>query len=273
MARRLLALLSNAIALYLTAQAHAGAQNPMLFDTRGGALGHAEYRHFSLDPMAQIVEGLRADAVARELPIIVFTKGRGQWLSRISETDEPWAATGPPPLGGLCLVQTVALQGTDLAVLNASPEKIRSAVRDVLEDYEQVLAMSSTWVTALLRGLIPRMSGSGGRCPRIESNPDLSLLVGPRAFSRGQANVVERQSSAVCEMHCPVIYDESSLARKSAILATSSTSPQRPMQTDGMPLGFIRHDLLEHPVRMLPGPMALTRTCLSASATAMTLVS
>ena len=138
-ARRLLALLSNAIALYLTAQAHAGAQVLMLFDTWGGALGHAEYRHFSLDPMAQIVEALRADAVARELPIIVFTKGGGQWLSRISEI-------GCDALGcdwttslreARRLVQDrVALQGNlDPAVLNASPEKIRSAVRDVLEDY------------------------------------------------------------------------------------------------------------------------------------------
>lgn len=138
-ARRLLALLSKAIASYLTAQAHAGAQVLMLFDTWGGALGHAEYRHFSLDPMAQIVEALRADTVARALPIIVFTKGGGQWLSRISEI-------GCDALGcdwttslreARRLVQDrVALQGNlDPAVLNASPEKIGSAVRDVLEDY------------------------------------------------------------------------------------------------------------------------------------------
>ena len=138
-ARRLLGMLSESIALYLRAQAHAGAQVLMVFDTWGGALGHAEYRHFSLDPMAQIVEALRADPVAGALPIIVFTKGGGQWLSRISEI-------GCDALGcdwttslreARRLVQDrVALQGNlDPAVLNASPEKIRSAVGDVLEDY------------------------------------------------------------------------------------------------------------------------------------------
>ena len=138
-ARRLLGILSESIALYLRAQAHAGAQVLMVFDTWGGALGHAEYRHFSLDPMAQIVEALRADPVAGALPIIVFTKGGGQWLSRISEI-------GCDALGcdwttslreARRLVQDrVALQGNlDPAVLNASPEKIRSAVGDVLEDY------------------------------------------------------------------------------------------------------------------------------------------
>jgi uroporphyrinogen decarboxylase len=138
-ARQLLGILSESIALYLRAQAHAGAQVLMVFDTWGGALGHAEYRHFSLDPMAQIVEALRADPVAGALPIIVFTKGGGQWLSRISEI-------GCDALGcdwttslreARRLVQDrVALQGNlDPAVLNASPEKIRSAVGDVLEDY------------------------------------------------------------------------------------------------------------------------------------------
>jgi uroporphyrinogen decarboxylase len=73
------------------------------------------------------------------LPIIVFTKGGGQWLSRISEI-------GCDALGcdwttslreARRLVQDrVALQGNlDPAVLNAPPEKIRSAVGDVLEDY------------------------------------------------------------------------------------------------------------------------------------------
>ncbi len=111
----------------------------MIFDTWGGVLGHAEYRHFSLDPMEQIVEYLRSDPVASQLPLIVFTKGGGQWLARI-------AAIGCDALG--CdwttslrearrqVQDQVALQGNlDPAILYASPERIRSGVADVLEDF------------------------------------------------------------------------------------------------------------------------------------------
>ena len=138
-ARQLLRVLSESVSIYLTAQAQAGAQALMIFDTWGGVLGHAEYRHFSLDPMEQIVEYLRSDPVASQLPLIVFTKGGGQWLARI-------AAIGCDALG--CdwttslrearrqVQDQVALQGNlDPAILYASPERIRSGVADVLEDF------------------------------------------------------------------------------------------------------------------------------------------
>jgi len=137
--RQLLRVLSESVSIYLTAQAQAGAQALMIFDTWGGVLGHAEYRHFSLDPMEQIVEYLRSDPVASQLPLIVFTKGGGQWLARI-------AAIGCDALG--CdwttslrearrqVQDQVALQGNlDPAILYASPERIRSGVADVLEDF------------------------------------------------------------------------------------------------------------------------------------------
>ena len=137
--RQLLRVLSESVSIYLTAQAQAGAQALMIFDTWGGVLGHAEYRHFSLDPMEQIVEDLRSDPVASQLPLIVFTKGGGQWLARI-------AAIGCDALG--CdwttslrearrqVQDQVALQGNlDPAILYASPERIRSGVADVLEDF------------------------------------------------------------------------------------------------------------------------------------------
>ena len=138
-AQKLLGLLSQSVGLYLKAQARAGAQVLMVFDTWGGVLGHAEYREFSLDPMAQVLSELQSDPIASKVPIIVFTKGGGQWLPQI-------ASMGCDAIGcdwttslaqaRLAVKDQVALQGNlDPAILYASPERIRSAVAEVLADF------------------------------------------------------------------------------------------------------------------------------------------
>lgn len=138
-AQKLLSLLSHSVGLYLKAQARAGAQVLMVFDTWGGVLGHAEYREFSLDPMAQVLSELQSDSIASKVPIIVFTKGGGQWLPQI-------ASMGCDAIGcdwttslaqaRLMVKDQVALQGNlDPAILYASPERIRSAVAEVLADF------------------------------------------------------------------------------------------------------------------------------------------
>lgn len=138
-ARSLLNTLSESVTAYLAAQAHAGVQVLMIFDTWGGVLGHSEYRHFSLEPMAQIVSALRADPVAKNLPIIVFTKGGGQWLSQIATIGcDAIGCDWTTSLGEarMAVQDRVALQGNlDPAVLYASPERIQSAVAAVLEDF------------------------------------------------------------------------------------------------------------------------------------------
>jgi len=138
-AQKLLGLLSESVGLYLKAQARAGAQVLMVFDTWGGVLGHAEYREFSLDPMAQVLSELQSDPIASKVPTIVFTKGGGQWLPQI-------ASIGCDAIGcdwttslaqaRLAVKDQVALQGNlDPAILYASPERIRSAVAEVLADF------------------------------------------------------------------------------------------------------------------------------------------
>ena len=138
-ARSMLNTLSESVTAYLAAQAHAGVQVLMIFDTWGGVLGHSEYRHFSLEPMAQIVSALRTDPVAKDLPIIVFTKGGGQWLSQIAMIGcDAIGCDWTTSLGEarLAVQDRVALQGNlDPAVLYASPERIQSAVAAVLEDF------------------------------------------------------------------------------------------------------------------------------------------
>jgi uroporphyrinogen decarboxylase len=110
---RLLAHLTRATTDYLTAQIHAGAQAVMVFDTWGGALSPAAYREFSLRYMQQIVSALPRERDGRRVPVVLFTKGGGQWLA-----------------------DRVALQGNlDPSVLYAPPAAIRTEVSRVLESY------------------------------------------------------------------------------------------------------------------------------------------
>jgi uroporphyrinogen decarboxylase len=139
LAHRLLDTLARSVAAYLIAQAAAGAQALMVFDTWGGLLGPAPFREFSLRYMAQVVDALKADAASRDLPVILFSKGAGQHLAAMADT----GCTGLGVDWTIDLADArqavngrVALQGNlDPAILLASPEVIRREVRRVLDSY------------------------------------------------------------------------------------------------------------------------------------------
>jgi uroporphyrinogen decarboxylase len=139
LAHRLLDTLAQAVAAYLIAQAHAGAQALMVFDTWGGLLGPAPFREFSLRTMQRVVEALKADAVAGALPVILFSKGAGAHLAEMADTG--CAALGVDWTIDLAdarraVAGKVALQGNlDPAILRASPEVIRREARAVLDSY------------------------------------------------------------------------------------------------------------------------------------------
>ena len=139
LAHRLLDTLAQSVAAYLIAQAEAGAQALMVFDTWGGLLGPAAYREFSLRYMAQVVEALKAHPASRELPVILFSKGGGQHLAAMADTG--CAALGVDWTIDLAdarqaVAGRVALQGNlDPAVLLADPDVIRREVRRVLDSY------------------------------------------------------------------------------------------------------------------------------------------
>ena len=133
--------LVDAVAVYLAAQAAAGADALMVFDTWGGVLDPEGYRRFSLAPMGRVVEKLAR--LAPGVPVILFSKGCGQYLLDLSATGcaglgVDWTtnigdarhmvsgADGP----------TVALQGNfDPAALFSPPETIREMVAKILDDY------------------------------------------------------------------------------------------------------------------------------------------
>jgi uroporphyrinogen decarboxylase len=136
---QLLTLLADAVADYLTAQIHAGAQAVQIFDTWGGALSAAAYKTFSLKYMSRIISRLPSEHEGQRVPVIVFTKGGGQWLPAIAGCGAQavgidWTTdigTARATVG-----ERVALQGNmDPMLLFASPQRIREEVATILEGY------------------------------------------------------------------------------------------------------------------------------------------
>ena len=133
----LLTKLATTIAVYLEEQVRAGVNALMIFDTWGGLLSTANYLEFSRNHMAKIVQQIKTKYP--HIPIILFTKGGGQWLHAIAETgcdaiSVDW--TTDLSLARSQVGSKVALQGNlDPVVLLSSPNCIRSHVQKVLQAY------------------------------------------------------------------------------------------------------------------------------------------
>ena len=136
---RLLDVITRATIAYLNAQVAAGAQALMVFDTWGGALEPAAYREFSLAYMRRIVDGVTRESEGRRVPVILFTKGGGQWLSDLADTGcDALGVDWTTDLADArrAVADRVALQGNlDPSVLYAPPEAIRAQVGRVLASY------------------------------------------------------------------------------------------------------------------------------------------
>ncbi len=139
LAHLLLSKISDSVVNYLNAQVAAGAQALMIFDTWGGNLSPAMYREFSLKYMSDIVSRLNRESEGRKVPVILFTKGGGQWLSDIADSGcdgigLDW--TTDIALARQQVGDRVALQGNmDPATLNARPEIIRQEAAKILQSY------------------------------------------------------------------------------------------------------------------------------------------
>ena len=131
--------LAQSVTSYLNAQIAAGAQAVMIFDTWGGTLTPADYREFSLAYMQRIVEGLTREAEGRKVPVVLFTKGGGQWLEAMADTGcDALGLDWTTDIGEARqrVGDRVALQGNmDPSTLYASPEVIRKSVANILESY------------------------------------------------------------------------------------------------------------------------------------------
>lgn len=171
---RLLDILADSVTVYLNAQIRAGAQTVQIFDTWGGALSHSAYLEFSLRYMQKIVSGLIRENEGRRVPVILFTKGGGQWLEAMADTGATalgldWTtdiATARARVG-----DRVALQGNmDPSILYASPERIRAEVSAILAAYGH----GSGHIFNLGHGITPEVDPANAGA-FIESVHELSL--------------------------------------------------------------------------------------------------
>ncbi len=135
----LLDLLARSVVAYLKAQAAAGAQALMVFDTWGGLLSPHMFTEFSRRYLAQITAGLKADPVTRDVPLILFSKGANAHLETLADTGcdalgLDWTidiANARERVGA-----RVALQGNlDPALLAASPDAIRAEARRIIDGF------------------------------------------------------------------------------------------------------------------------------------------
>jgi uroporphyrinogen decarboxylase len=138
---RLLDVLARAVTGYLNAQAAAGAQALMLFDTWGGVLTPRDYREFSLQYMERVIRGLAREHDGRRVPVILFTKNGGQWLERMADSGaDALGIDWTTDLGDARarVGERVALQGNmDPSILYAAPPRIRAEVETILAGYGQ----------------------------------------------------------------------------------------------------------------------------------------
>lgn len=88
-------------------------------------MSHVAYQEFSLAYMSHIIKRLRREHEGRRVPVILFTKGGGQWLGAMAGSNcdalgLDW--TTDIGLARQSVGARVSLQGNmDPAVLHASP--------------------------------------------------------------------------------------------------------------------------------------------------------
>jgi uroporphyrinogen decarboxylase len=133
---RVLEINAHATAAYLAEQARSGADALMIFDTWGGLLTAGAYVDFSLAYIERVVGEVRRHS-ERPVPVIVYTKGGGQWLERIADCG--CAAVGVDWMTDLGEARSrigrrVAVQGNlDPQVLLATPGVVEREARAVLQ--------------------------------------------------------------------------------------------------------------------------------------------
>lgn len=139
---RMLAINAEATAQYLNAQIAAGAQAVMIFDSWGGVLADGLFQTFSLAYTQKVVDRLIRQQDGQSIPVIVFTKGGGQWLEEISEIG--CDAVGLDWTVNLTQARhtihdRVSLQGNlDPMALFGTEQSIRSEARRVLDAFGRV---------------------------------------------------------------------------------------------------------------------------------------
>lgn len=139
---RILEVNAQATLQYLNEQVRAGAQAIMIFDSWGGVLADGLFQEFSLAYTRKVVQGLIREQDGRKVPVVVFTKGGGQWIEQIAQCG--CDAVGLDWTVNLAQVRqrvgdSVALQGNlDPMALFGGEAAIRTEARRVIDDFGPV---------------------------------------------------------------------------------------------------------------------------------------
>ena len=130
---------ARTVAQDLNGQIEHGAQVIQIFDTWGGTLSTEAFQTFSLHYIKQVIGSLKREHNGSRIPVIVFTKGGGQWLELLAESGADaigldWTtdiANARARIGS-----KTALQGNlDPAVLFGTPEAVRTEAARILAGY------------------------------------------------------------------------------------------------------------------------------------------
>jgi uroporphyrinogen decarboxylase len=132
-ARRLLTHLADAMAEYLSAQAAAGAQALMLFESWAGLLAPPQFTQFALEAVRRTVRTLRKSGV----PLIYYLNQGSALMSSVADLDvDVIGVDWRSPLGQVreILGPAKAVQGNlDPAALFAAPHELKRHADAVLE--------------------------------------------------------------------------------------------------------------------------------------------
>ena len=132
----------QSVSEYLRLQIDAGAQAVMIFDTWGGLLTSEDYLQYSLGPMSKIVKDIRSNPKYDPVPIILFTKGGGIWLSDIAKSGADvlgidWTINLARARGLINHASSrhIAIQGNlDPSILLSNQQEIEKRVQQFFED-------------------------------------------------------------------------------------------------------------------------------------------
>jgi len=133
-AERLLDRLADAMTVYLGAQAAAGAQALMLFESWAGLLAPREFQRFALRAVRRTMAGLRGTGV----PLIYYVNQGSALMESVADLDvDVIGVDWRSPLGAVRRVLGAgkAVQGNlDPAALFAPPEELRRQAAAVLDE-------------------------------------------------------------------------------------------------------------------------------------------
>jgi len=144
--KKILKINIESVSEYLRLQIDAGAQAVMIFDTWGGLLTSGDYLQYSLEPMTEIIKDIRSYSQYDAVPIILFTKGGGIWLSDIAKSGADvlgidWTINLDRARGIINQASSkrLAMQGNlDPSILLSNPKEIEKRVQQCFEDLANV---------------------------------------------------------------------------------------------------------------------------------------